>query len=68
MTAAAVLGIAFTPPGPYPLKIEENCHEKAETSFAKGNFQNLDKKHLADSVHAKQLIPLSKSGMEFCPK
>jgi len=36
LTAAAVLGIAFTP----PLKTDEKCRQKAELRFAECNFQN----------------------------
>jgi len=52
LTAAAVLGIAFTPPPP-PLKMDEKCCQKAELGFAECNFQNSDKKYSAYGVPTK---------------
>jgi hypothetical protein len=59
LTAAAVLGIAFTHTPP-PLKMNEKCHQKAELGFAKCNFQNSDKKFSAYGVRTKQLFLPSK--------
>jgi hypothetical protein len=70
LTAAAVLGIAFThthTPHP-PLKMDEKCRQKAALGFAECNFQNSDKKYSAYGVHTKQLFLLSKSQNEFYPK
>ena len=70
LTAAAVLGIAFTHTHthPPPLKMDEKCRQKAELGFAECNFQNLDKKYSAYGVHTKWLFLPSKSQKEFYPK
>jgi len=67
LTAAAVLGIAFTqtPPPPPPLKTDEKCRQKAELGFAECNFQNLDKKYSAYGMRTKQLFLPSKAEMNF---
>jgi len=53
LTAAAVLGIAFTPTRPHPpLKTDEKCRQKAELGFAEGLY--------AITLHIAQLcLPLS---------
>jgi len=47
LTAAAVLGITFTPPPPHLSKTDENFCQKAELGYAQCNFQNSDKKYSA---------------------
>ena len=63
LTAAAVLGIAFTPPP--PLKTDEKCCQKAELGFTKCNFQNSDKEYSAYGVRTKQLFLPSKKKAEM---
>jgi len=60
LTAAAVLGITFTPHP--PLKTDEKCRQKAELGFAECNFQNSDKKYLSYGGSTKQLFLPSKMG------
>jgi len=56
LTAAAVLGLAFTHTPPPPLRMDEKCCLKAEYGFAECNFQNSDKKYSAYGMHTKQLF------------
>jgi len=53
LTAAAVLGIAFTPQPHPPLKTDEKCRLKAELGLAKCNFHNSEKKYWAYGVRTK---------------
>ncbi len=68
LTAAAVLGITFTPPPPHPSKTDEKSCQKAELGFAQCNFQNSDKKYSAYmyGVCTKQLfLPSKKAEINF---
>ncbi len=60
LTAAAVLGIAFTHTHTHhpPLKMDEKYCQKAENGFAECNFQNSDIKYMAYGVRTKQLFLL----------
>jgi len=50
-----------------PLKTDEKCRQKAELGFAECNFQNSDKKYLANGVCTKRLfLPSKKPKLILC--
>jgi len=65
LTAAAVLGIAFTPLPTPSLKKDEKCYQKAELGFAECNFLNSDKKYSAYGMRTKNCFCCKKAEMNF---